>query len=52
MVQERHESDLIDVKPNNILLNYTESPDGSLDIGDVKLSDLEDAVLLPPQAGP
>lgn len=34
------------MKPDNILVDYTESPDGSLDIQDVKLSDLEDAVYL------
>lgn len=36
---------MVDVKPNNILLNYAEFPDGSLYIKGVKLSDLEDAVL-------
>ncbi|KAH8767488.1 kinase-like domain-containing protein [Diaporthe sp. PMI_573] len=37
-----------DIKPNNILINYDEQPDGSVTIQDVKLSDLEDAVLLEP----
>ncbi|KAL1882845.1 hypothetical protein Daus18300_000483 [Diaporthe australafricana] len=37
-----------DIKPNNILIDYKEQPDGSVMIQDVKLSDLEDAVLLEP----
>lgn len=40
---------MADIKPNNILLNYKEEPDGQLVmIQDVKLSDLEDAVQLQP----
>lgn len=39
---------LSDVKPNNVLVDYEEKSDGSLVIQDVKLSDLEDAVVLEP----
>ncbi|KAG6355558.1 hypothetical protein INS49_003520 [Diaporthe citri] len=38
-----------DIKPNNILIDYEEQPDGkAVVIKDVKLSDLEDAVQLEP----
>ncbi|ROW10735.1 hypothetical protein VPNG_05086 [Cytospora leucostoma] len=37
-----------DIKPNNILLDYKEEPNGNLVIQDVKLADLEDAVQLKP----
>lgn len=39
---------LADIKPNNILLDYKEEPDGTFVIQDVKISDLEDAVQLQP----
>jgi serine/threonine protein kinase len=39
---------LADIKPKNVLLNYEEMPDGSLVSQDVRISDLEDAVVLPP----
>lgn len=37
---------LVDIKTNNILVDYDEQPDGSVIIQDAKLSDLEDAVVL------
>ncbi|OIW29042.1 kinase-like protein [Coniochaeta ligniaria NRRL 30616] len=37
-----------DIKPNSILLDYEETTDGNLSISSVQISDLEDAVLLPP----
>ena len=40
--------DPADIKPNNILLDYSETADGGLTIQTVQISDLEDAVLLPP----
>jgi serine/threonine protein kinase len=46
--RDRQVDKLADIKPNNILINYDEQPDGSVTIQDVKLSDLEDALLLEP----
>ncbi|KAI1503702.1 kinase-like protein [Biscogniauxia marginata] len=37
-----------DIKPNNILLNYEETVGDDLAVKSVQISDLEDAVLLPP----
>ncbi|OIW30908.1 kinase-like protein [Coniochaeta ligniaria NRRL 30616] len=37
-----------DIKPNNILVDYEETPSGELNIQAVRLSDLEDAIQLPP----
>ncbi|ROV95971.1 hypothetical protein VMCG_07978 [Cytospora schulzeri] len=47
---ELHDRGIIhtDDKPNNILLDYEETANGELVIQSVKISDLEDAVLLPP----
>ena len=39
---------LADIKPNNVLLDYEETAGDNLTIRSVQLSDLEDAVLLPP----
>lgn len=39
---------MADIKPNNILLDYKETAGGDLIIQNVKISDLEDSVLLPP----
>lgn len=38
----------IDIKPNNILVDYDESTEGQFNIKRVQISDLEDAVLVPP----
>ena len=46
--RDRKVNGLVDIKPNNILIDHKEQSDGSLVIQDVKLSDLEDAVLLGP----
>jgi serine/threonine protein kinase len=40
--------DLADIKPNNILFDYEEMDGGDITIKSVQISDLEDAVLLPP----
>lgn len=37
-----------DIKPNNILVDYEETPSGELNIQAVRISDLEDAIQLPP----
>ena len=39
---------LSDIKPNNILINYEETAGNNLTIRSVQVSDLKDAVLLPP----
>lgn len=46
--RDRRVDVMADIKPNNILIDYEEGPDGSVMIQDVKLADLEDAVLLEP----
>ena len=38
----------VDIKPNNILLDYEETANGEVKVCSVQISDLEDAVLLPP----
>jgi serine/threonine protein kinase len=41
-------TNVADIKPNNILVNYEETPSGELNIQAVRISDLEDAIQLPP----
>lgn len=38
----------IDIKPNNILVDYDESTDGQVVVKNVQVSDLEDTVIVPP----
>lgn len=38
----------LDIKPNNILVDYEEDVDGSIIIKNVQISDLEDGVIIPP----
>jgi hypothetical protein len=45
----RYGTDLsIDIKPNNILVDYEESAEGGVIIINVQISDLEDTVIVPP----
>jgi serine/threonine protein kinase len=47
-LKKRNANDDADIKPNNILLDYDETADNELTIRGVQISDLEDAVFLPP----
>ncbi|XXH01874.1 hypothetical protein Hte_008236 [Hypoxylon texense] len=45
-----HERDILhnDIKPNNVLIDYDEGTDGDVLVKSVQISDLEDAVIVPP----
>ncbi|KAJ2975412.1 hypothetical protein NUW58_g8361 [Xylaria curta] len=45
-----HESNILhnDIKPNNVLIDYEQGSSGDVTIKSVQISDLEDAVIVPP----